>query len=162
MSVDTVAYSIPPKMMRKIRAENENLDYVFGNSDEENPEWQFESLDFGKRFDENRYILRAGGFAKTPKILELESYYDTDDYIEHDGCEVQIIKPSLIKIVVKELEKVDFAKLKSECLEQQVTDYYGEIILEFEYDSYLESIRQMNDFLVKAAAEGNFVIFATC
>lgn len=94
MSVDTIAYSVPPKMMRKIRTENENLDYVFGNSDEEKPEWQFESLDFGKRFDENRYILRAGGFTKTPEILDLESYYDTNNYLEYDGYEVQIISPS--------------------------------------------------------------------
>lgn len=164
MSVDTIAYSIPPKVMRKIRAENENLDYVFGNSEEEKTEWKFESLDFGKRFDENIYVLRAGGFRKTSKILHLDNYLYSDDkskFIEYDGYEVVIIKPSQVKTVVKELEKLNFEELKTESLEKEVTDYYGEIIREDEYESYLESIREMNEFFAKSAAEGNFVIFAT-
>jgi Domain of unknown function (DUF1877) len=164
MGVETTAYSVPPKMMRKIRAANEVLDFVFGNSAEEKPEWKFDEMGFGKRFDENIYILREGGYQKTSKILNLEEYIYSDNeskFIEYDGYEVVIVTPSEVKTVAKELETVNFEKLKTECLEKGVTDYYGTIIRENEYDSYLSSIKQMKKFFQKNADAGNFVIFAT-
>jgi hypothetical protein len=164
MGVETTAYSVPPKMMRKIRAANEVLDFVFGNSDEEKPEWKFDEMGFGKRFEENITILREGGCRKTSKILNLEGYFYSDDksnFIEYDGYEVVIVPPSKVKTVAQELENMNFEKLKTECLEKGVTDYYGTIIRENEYDSYISSIRQMKKFFQKNADAGNFVIFAT-
>lgn len=162
MGVVTTAYSVPPKIMRKIRADNDNLAYVLGY--EIKPEWEFEEMDFGKHFEEYIIILREAGHHKIYDKIDLESFLYSDDeskFVEYDGYEICFISPSAVKTVVKEFEKVKIDELKADSIAKEITDYWGKIIPEYEYDYYIGNIERMKEFFGKAAGQGNFIIFAT-
>ncbi|HQU82471.1 MAG TPA: DUF1877 family protein [Pyrinomonadaceae bacterium] len=162
MGVETNAYSIPPKMMRKIKNNNDNLAYVLGY--EEKPDWKFDEMDFGKRFEENIVILREAGHGKIHDTLDLEEIVYSEDerkFIDYDGYEICIISPSNVKKVSREFENVKFGKLKANSIAKEITDYYGQIIREYEYDYYISNLKQMKKFFANAAEKGNYIIFAT-
>ncbi|HQY65312.1 MAG TPA: hypothetical protein PK141_28155 [Polyangiaceae bacterium] len=61
MGVLTVLYSVPPAIMKKVRADNERLAFVFGDEETDDPAWRAASYDFDKRFYEFATIVSAAG-----------------------------------------------------------------------------------------------------
>jgi hypothetical protein len=161
MGVDSIAYSIPPKMMRKIRADNDNLGYVFGNVEDENEDWQVESFDFGTGIEVFINILREAGYPKTAKKIDCEYnfYSGSRNYLDYDSYNVWIIPPSEVKVMAQELANVTFDGLKSG-IAGEIKDRRGHTMLESLYESYLSDIESLKKFLQRTAEQGNYLLFA--
>jgi hypothetical protein len=161
MGVDSIAYSIPPKMMRKIRADNDNLGYVFGNVEDENEDWQVESFDFGTGIEVFINILREAGYPKTAKKIDCEYYFGSGsrNYLDYDSYNVWIIPPSEVKVTAQELANVTFDGLKSG-IAGEIKDRRGHSMLESLYESYLSDIESLKKFLQRTAEQGNYLLFA--
>ena len=81
MGVITQAYSIPPKLMRKIRTDHDNLSYIVEADDDENPDWKVENYDFDTGIEETITILCVAGCEKTAKKIDCENYFYSDSKI---------------------------------------------------------------------------------
>lgn len=160
MGVLTTAYSIPPKMMRKIRTDNDNLVFVVGDC-EKSKFWKSESLDFDKSIEETISILREAGCEKTAKNFDCESYFysDSRNYIDYDGYDIWTIPPSQVKTMLKEIEKADIEKLKAKGNINQITDRRGIVLPESLYESYVDDLQNIRKFLRKTAEQGNYLLF---
>lgn len=167
MGVTTTAYSIPPKMMRKIRADNENLAYIFdyfededgifGAGEDKSKLWEIESYDFNKGIETYISIFRYSGFEKTARNVDSE-YADLETF-DYGGYDIWAIPPSGLKAMCKELEKTTFEALKAKEL-SEVTDRRGNPLLDSELESYLGDIEGIKIFFDKAFEQGNYLIFA--
>jgi len=162
MGVITTAYSIPPDMMRKIRANNDKLEFILDTGEEVAARWAVEEYDFDKAIDEKSRILNGCGFVKTAKRFDCESYFYAKgrNYLDYDSYNVWIIPPSEVKAMFKELEHANFEELKATGLANEVTDYDGDPILEDDYQYYIGDIEEIKKFLNAAAAAGNYLLFA--
>jgi len=163
MGVITTAYSIPPSMMRKIRADHDNLAYILDlGIDEEKPKWKIEQFDFDGRIDETHSILRACGYRKAATSLDLENYFYSDgpNYLDYEGYNVWILTPAVVKQVAKELEPATFKELKRVGLANEATDYHAKVIDEFDYHYYVGDIEKIKEFFETNAEQGNYLLFA--
>jgi hypothetical protein len=162
MGVLCTAYSIPAPLMRKIRADNDNLAFILGIEDEIQPEWKVDDYDFDKGFEDIIGVLRQCGYRKIYKLLDGEGYFYSEDknYIDYEGYDIWIVTPANVKFIVKELEKVTLAQIKAAGIAEPLTDYYNKVIPENSYKSYLGYIRDMKKFFNKAAGQGNYLLFA--
>lgn len=167
MSVNTTTYSIPPKVMRKIKANNENLAYVFdyfededgifGVGEDKTNLWEVESYDFDSQIDVYIKIFREAGFTKTAKNIDSE-YADLDVF-DYGGYDIWAIPPSSVKAMCKEIENATLEVLKSKNL-SEITDRRGNPLLDNELESYLSDIKGIKKFFDKAFEHGNYLIFA--
>jgi hypothetical protein len=162
MGVITTAYAIPAPLMRKIRADHDNLAFVLDNGDEEHPKWKVEQFDFDGRIDETHSILRACGYRKAAESLDLENYFYPKgrNYLDYEGYNVWILTPAEIKKVAAELENATFEELKAKGLANEATDYDGKIIDEFDYHYYVGDIAEIKKFFETNAGQGNYLLFA--
>lgn len=163
MGVLTTGYSIPPPLMRKIRADNDNLASVLGIDEEENPNRKtVDEYDFDKGFADIIGVLQHCGYEKVYKLLDGEGYFygDSEHYIEYDGYDIWFVTPAKVKFIVGELETVTLAKIKAAAEIEPLRDYYNNIIPENIYENYLGYIESMKKFFKKAAEKGNYLLFA--
>ncbi len=162
MGVITTAYSIPPKLMRKIRADNNNLVYVFGDCEEEIEIWKLESYDFDKAIEETISILREAGCKKTAQMIDCENFFysDNSSYLDYNGYDVWTIPPSKVKAMAKELEKANFEELIAKGNVTGIKDRRGTILPESLYQSYIGDIESIKKFFKKTAENGNYLLFA--
>ncbi|HRH45125.1 MAG TPA: DUF1877 family protein [Pyrinomonadaceae bacterium] len=162
MGVITVAYSISPKLMRKIRADNDNLAYIFGDCEDENEAWKVESYDFDKGIEEIISILHEADCKKTAKNIDCENYFysDNSSYLDYDGYDVWTIPPSKVKAMLKELEKVNVTELKNKGNINGITDRRGTLLPESLYQSYVGDLKTIRKFFQKTVEQGNYLLFA--
>jgi hypothetical protein len=161
MSVFSTAYSIPPEMMEKIRADNTHLHPILGIFEYEDPSPEFEAYRFSSRIRETMSILKYAGYEKTAVALDGEGYvFDKGpNYINYEGLDVWFILPSEIKAISEELEKATFEALKAEGLAQGVRDYNCQTIPESAYLHYVGDIEAIKVFFKKAASLGHYLVF---
>ena len=157
MGVTTTAYSVEPKMMKKVRADNENFAFIFGDCEEENEIWKVESYDFDKGIETYIDIFREAGFNKTARNIDSE-YADLDVF-DYGGYDIWAIPPSGLKAMCKELANSTFEVLKAKNL-SEVTDRRGDSLLDSELESYLSDIEGIKKFFDKTFEQGNYLIFA--
>jgi hypothetical protein len=167
MGVNTTAYAISPKMMRKVRADNDNLAYVFdyfededgifGAGEDKSKVWEVESYDFDTGIETYIDIFREAGFTKTAKNIDCE-YADLDAF-DYGGYDIWAIPPSGVKAMCKELENATFEVLKAKEL-SEVTDRRGNSLIDSELESYLSDIEGIKKFLNEAFEQGNYLIFS--
>ena len=162
MGVLTTGYSIEPKQMRKIRADNDNLIFLLGFDEEENQTWKVPSYDFDKSFADLIGVLRHCGYQKIYKLLDGEGYFYSEgsNYIDYEGYDIWVVSPANVKKIVQELETLTLAKIKAAGAAEPLTDYYGKTIPESSYKSYFAYISDMKKFFQKAAENGNYLLFA--
>jgi hypothetical protein len=156
MGVTTTAYSITPLLMRKIRANTEILDIVFGSEEDAESPYSYgklEMYEFDKRLYETNKILRECGYKKTYARL------DTANSIDH-SFDVWVATPSQVKAIVKELEPATHQALKAEGLAKEITDYDGNLISADDYDYYVGDIEEIKKFFGQIAGQGNYLLFA--
>lgn len=160
MGVITTAYSIPATLMRKVRADNDNLAYVVGEC-EEDERWKLESFDFDKGIEETISILREAGCEKTAKKFDCENYFysDNSSYIEYDGYDVWTIPPLQVKTMLKELEKVNIEELQAKGNINEITDRRGTLLPESLYESYIDDLKSIKKFLKEVVGQGNYLLF---
>lgn len=162
MGVITTAYSIPPPMMRKIRADNDNLAYIFGECEDENEGWKVESFDFDKGIEETISVLREADCPKTAQKIDCENYFysDNSSYLDYDGYDVWTIPPSQVKAMLKELEKANVEELKAKGNINGITDRRGTLLPESLYKSYVGDLGRIKKFFQKTVEQGNYLLFA--
>ncbi len=158
MGVLTSIYAVPPPMMKKIRADNENLGFVFGDEETEDKSWKVASYEFDKLFEERLGIYAAAGYKAMQNAFDFED--PADDEPEYGGYDIRVAAPAKVKKIAEEIAKATFAELKTKGVAQGVTDYYGKLIPESEYDGYVGDVQKVKAFFAKAAAAGHFVIAA--
>jgi hypothetical protein len=168
MGVTTTAYSVPPKMMRKIRADNEKLAFVFGYfededgvfsaSDDEKKRWEVENCDFDSSIDVYIKIFRTAGYEKTARKIDSE-YADLDTF-EYGGYDIWVVPPSGVKAITRELEDATFEVLKAKTIGGEITDRRGNLLNQDLLESYLSDIESFKNFFNKAFAQGHYLIFA--
>ena len=158
MGVLTTAYSVPPEMMKKIKADHEKLGFVFGVEEGGGKAWECETFEFDKGFEERIGILGENGYPKTREALDLESA-DEDDP-SYDGYDVRVVSPATLKKLAKELASATFAELKKKGLANGTTDYYGKTIPAEAYSYYVGDIEDMKAFFAKAATAGHWLVIA--
>jgi hypothetical protein len=167
MGVNTTAYSITPKMMRKIRANNDNLGYVFdyiededgifGPAEDKSKLWKIESYDFDTGIDTYISIFSHAGFEKTAKKIDSgNGDLDEFDYSDYD---IWAIPPSGVKSMCKELENATLEVLQAKEL-SEVTDRRNTPLPDSELESYLSDIEGIKKFLNEAFEQGNYLLFA--
>jgi hypothetical protein len=168
MGVTTTAYSLELKMIKKVRANNDNLAYVFdyfededgvfGPGEDKTKPWQVESYDFDSSIDVYIQIFREAGYTKTAKSIDCE-YADLDAF-DYGGYDIWVVPPSGIKAMVKELENAAFEVLKAKGIGSQVTDRRGNAIPESTFEGYLSDIKGIKEFFNKAFMQGHYLVFA--
>jgi hypothetical protein len=155
MGVTTTAYSMSKSKLDYLKKNQDLLDIVFGFKDDPKKIWQFETYEFGKGWEETVDIIGRCGFPSFRKKLNPGRYWDCDGY------EVWSIPPSIISSVALDLETADFETIKAAALKKGMTDYWGEEIPDYLYDYYIGDIRQIREFLRRAAETGNYLLFST-
>jgi hypothetical protein len=158
MGVLTTAYSVPPAMMKKIKADHENLGFVFGVVEDGAEAWKCEEFGFDKGFEERIGILGENGCPKTQEALDLECADEADP--TYDGYDVRAVSPATVKKIAKELASATFEELKTRGLANGITDYYGKPIPADAYSHYVGDIEQMKTFFAKVAAAGHWLVIA--
>lgn len=91
MGVLTTAYSVSPKLMKRIEKDNESLGLLFGQEETADEAWRVPSYGFDKGFEETIGILGACGYPVTRDALDLECAGDDDP--TYDGYDVRVVKP---------------------------------------------------------------------
>jgi len=157
MGVVTIAYSVEPKMMKKVRADNEKFAFIFGECEDESEHWEVESYDFDTGIDAYIQIFRGAGFTKTAKSIDSE-YADLDIF-DYNGYDIWVIPPSGVKVICKEIEKATFETLKAKEL-SEITDRRGTKMQESLIESYLSDIEGIKNFLGKTLEKGNYLLFS--
>lgn len=158
MGVVTTAYSILPKTMRKIRADNDYLEHVFEGGDLNR---EIESYDFDTIIEPWISILREMGYKKTAENIDFERYFsDSQNCLDYDGYDIWIISPSKVKAMAEEIQNAVFTELKNKGLAYGITDRRGKILLESEYEGYFGDIENLKKFFKKTADEGNYLLFS--
>ncbi|MBX7172326.1 MAG: YfbM family protein [Pyrinomonadaceae bacterium] len=160
MGVITTAYSIPPNLMRKIRADNDNLAFILEPEDE-NPNWKVEDYDFDKAIEELISFLQEFGYKKTAEKINCETYFysDSKNYLDYDGYDIWIIPPSQVKSMFDELKNATLSELKKKGVANEMHDRRGSRIPENFYESYFMDIVNLKNFLKKVAGQGNYLLF---
>ena len=157
MGVTTNAYSLEPKMIKKVRADNENIAFILGDCEIESQHWKVESYDFDKGIETYITIMREAGFVKTAKNIDSE-YADLDIF-DYNGNDLWVIPPSQIKAMCRELENVTFESLKAKKL-SDITDRRGNPLTNDELESYLSDIEGIKAFFKQALEKGHYLLFA--
>lgn len=155
MGVNTTAYSIEPKMMKKVRADNENFAFIFGECEDESEIWKVESYDFDTGIDVFIKIFREANCIETAK--KIDSEYADLDVFDYNGYDIWAITPSSVKAMCKEIEKANFDKQE---FGNEITDRRGTVLLDSELESYLSDIEGIKKFFDKVFEQGNYVIFS--
>ena len=157
MGLTTIAYSITEDMLKKIKSDNENLAFVFGEC-EKDEIWDVEQYDFDSDSEVYSRIFRRAGFEKASKNIDSEYFYD--DLLE-SSYTAWIITSSEVKAMVEELNNVTFAdlKAKSKDFESPATDRRGNILPEDILEGYFSSIEVISAFFKKTAEQGNALVF---
>ncbi len=158
MGVLSTLYAVPAPLMKKIRADNERLGWVFGDEETDDPAWKVASYDFDKRLYELAAILRAGGCPTLKPAFDFEDPADNEP--EYGPYDLRVATPSKVKKIAKELASVTLAQLVARGVEAGVTDYNGHLIPEADYDGYVGDIEDVKIFFAKAAEAGHFIIGA--
>ncbi len=158
MGVMTNAYSLEPKMIKKVRADNENLAFILGDCEDESQHWKVESYDFDKGIETYITIMREAGFVKTAKNIDSE--YADLDLFDYNGNDLWVIPPSQVKAMVKELETATIEGIKAKNIGGQVTDRRGTVLVDSLFESYLSDIDGIKAFFRKAMEKGHYLLFA--
>lgn len=160
MGVITTLYSVEPKRMKKLRADNENIAFVTGDCENESEKWQMESYDFDTEIETFIGFFYDLGFDKTRKSINSE-YADLDVF-DYNGYDIWEIPPSGIKAMVKELESATFEELKAKIIENeiQLRDRRGTLIPNNPYELYLKNdVENIKNFLKRALEQGHYLLF---
>jgi hypothetical protein len=155
MGVTTTAYSVSDKMMKKVRTDNANLAYIFGEGDE-GEAWLVDNHSF-ERIDTYISILHAAGCEKTAKSIDSGDH--SLDEFDYDS-DVWTVMPAGVKAMVSELHKADLISLKTDMYGEPITDGWGKALLASELESYLGDFDGVKEFLNKAAEQGNYLILS--
>ena len=157
MGVTTNAYSLEPKMIKKVRADNENIAFILGDCEDESQHWKVESYDFDTSIETYITMMREAGFVKTAKSINCE-YADLDIF-DYNGNDLWVIPPSQVKAMCKELENVTFESLKAKKL-SDITDRRGNPLNNDQLENYLSDIDGIKAFFRKAMEKGHYLLFA--
>ena len=158
MGVLTVLYSVPPAIMKKVRADNERLAFVFGDEETDDPAWRAASYDFDKHFYEFATIVSAAGAPTARRAFDFEDPADNEP--EYGSYDLRVATPTKVKKIAKELAAVTFEQAKAKALEQETTDYSGRLIPADEYEGYAGDLEEVKAFFAKAAEAGHFIVGA--
>lgn len=164
MGVITTMYSVEPNMMKKVKADNDNLAYITGDC-EENDNWEFESFDFDSSIEIYMDIFFNAGAKKSRKLIDSECA-DLGVY-EFESYDIWSISPANVKIMVKELEAITPAMgekiIKDNLIDNHETEVLrierkGFPLTSEEIQTYLESIDDLKQFLSKVMSKNNYLI----
>ena len=156
MGVLTTIYSVPVPLMKKIKADHDNLGFLFGVEESGGDAWKCETFECDKGFEERIGILGENGYPKTKEALDLESADEEDP--SYDGYDVRVVSPATVKKIAKEIASATAAELTKKGLPNGTTDYYGKPIPAEAYAYYVGDIEEMKAFFAKAAAAGNWLV----
>ena len=109
MGVLTTIYSVPVPMMKKIKADHDNLGFLFGVEESGGDAWKCETFECDKGFEERIGILGENGYPKTKEALDLESADEEDP--SYDGYDVRVVSPATVKKIAKEIASATAAEL---------------------------------------------------
>lgn len=155
MGVTTTAYSVSDEMIKKVRTDNANLAYIFGECDESDV-WPVDSHSF-ERIDTYISILHAAGCATAAKAIDSGDH--TLDEFDYDS-DIWTVKPAGVEVMVSELGKADFTSLKTDQYGEPITDGWGKALLPSELESYLSDFDGIKEFFNKVAEQGNYLILS--
>jgi hypothetical protein len=158
MGVLTSLYSVPAPLMKKIRADNEKLGFVFGDEEADDDSWKVAAYDFDKQFYDAMSLYKSLGHKTIHAAFNFED--PADDEPEYGGYDIRVAKPAMVKRIAEELSKLTFSELKTRGLAEGATNYSGNTVQEYEYDGLVGSVDRLKAFFATAAAKGHFVIAA--
>lgn len=156
MGVCTTMYAINTTMMKKIKADNENIAFMVGEC-EKNESWEVTKYDFDKSIEVFINILYVAGAKKSAKLIDSE-YADLDIF-EYDSYDIWAITPSKVKMMAKELERINWEILKKGEVNKEITDRRNNVLTENELMSYLDDLNDIKQFLNKALLQENYLVF---
>ena len=156
MGVSTTAYSVSDKMIKKVKTDNANLAFIFGECDESEV-WQVANHSF-ERIDTYISILHAAGCEKTAKSIDSGNH--ALDEFDYGGCDIWTVTAAGVKAIVSELGKADFTSLKTDMYGEPITNGWGKALLATELESYLGDFDGIKEFFYKVAEQGNCLILA--
>lgn len=162
MGVLTTAYSIPSEQIYKIKRYKKNLDFVLGLRKAKDDIWKLENYDFDKSISGTFEILKGCSYEHTGNMLDVEnfSYRKNGKYLNYEGYGIWFIAPIYVTQAVVELRDATFKKLKTNGAANEVTDYYGKLIHEKEYDYYVGDIENLKNFFKRTSEQQNYLLFA--
>lgn len=156
MGVLTVMYSIPPRIMKKIQADNERLGFVTGDAeDDDGGDWRCASIDFDKHYVEVVGLLRDAGHEKAAAMMDIEA---NAGELELDPYDLLWLKPKQVKQLDALLEGLTPAALKKQLKGKEPTDYYGKSMSADDIASYLSEIPRIRKLLKVAVAEESSIV----
>ena len=156
MGVCTTMYAVNTKMMKKIKADNENLAFVVGEC-EENEVWNVTKYEFDKSVEVFINIFYVTGAKKSAKLIDSE-YADLGIF-EYDSYDIWAVSPAKVKMMLKELESINFELLKTDEGNKEITDQRNNTLTEDELASYLGDLSDIKQFLNETSMQSNYLIF---
>lgn len=160
MSVSTLAFSTPPKLVAKIRRNNDLLGKIL-EPEEVDDLWKVESYDFGTDIESWLQLFRACGFKRCAKNLDGERFfYSERGTLEYDPYDVWVVPPSQVKAMALELKDACLDGMRVKGLAAEVSDRRDNVISDDMYESFFGDLEDIKKFLQGAADQGHFLIFA--
>jgi hypothetical protein len=156
MGVCTTMYALNTKMMKKVKADNENLAFIVGEC-EEDKTWQVAKYEFDKSIEIFINILHEAGATKSAKLMDSE--YADLELFEYEPYDIWSIPPSKVKTIVEELESITVESLKTDSGDSKISDRRNNILREEELESYLEEFGDIKQFLNEALIQKNYLVF---
>lgn len=158
MSVTSTLYSVPPRLLKKLREDNELFAALFGEDEDADAEYKVPSLE-PIDFEDTHRLLSCAGFKKLHKTLDFEN--GNDEAFDYDGYDVQVATPAKVKKIAEELARATLAKVRDKGLEIGFkSDRRGDLLTPKDYDAQFEEIERMRDFFDAAAKAGDAVVAA--
>lgn len=124
--------------------------------------WKVENYDFDKSISGLCEILKGCGYEHAGNLLDVENYSYLKDgrYMNYEGYDIWFVCPQYVEQAVDELRGTSFKTLRSQGLANEVTDYYGEPIVEKEYDYYIGDIEGLKKFFKTTAEAKHYLLMA--
>lgn len=158
MSVTSTIYSVPPALLKKLRADNDLFGALFGEDEDAGDEWKIGSYEL-MDFEDTHHLLAIAGFSMLKKALDFEK--GNDEAFDYDGWDVQVATPAKVQRIAEQLAKVTLAKLRDKGLEVGFkTDRRGDVLKPDDYKQQFEEIVRVRDFFADAAKAGNAIVAA--
>lgn len=158
MSVTSIAYSVPPALLKELRDDNELFAALFGEDEDAGPAWKVEQLEFVD-FEDTHRLLHYAGYSTLHQALDFEN--GNDEAFEHEGYDIQVATPAKVKKIAEELRRVTLEEVREKGLAGEFrTDRRGDLLKPEDYEAQFAEVERTAAFFAAAAKAGHAVVAA--
>lgn len=155
MSVSTTAYSIDAKTLKKLKHDEDNFAFLFGDCDDDE-RWETERYDFDTNINFYVSLFRRVGLETVGTNIDSEA----SELGNYDAYDIWFVPTKTVKKMVVELTAMTPDELKMRADELALSDRHGSSLSRDAVHDFIDQIPAMTKFFKKAAEQENSLVFS--